>query len=67
MRAAIRSVAIALTIASLPILMAAAPIDAVHAQNAQPEAAQPVKQIALTDKQIDGVLAAKPEIDAIVS
>ena len=28
---------------------------------------QPVKQIALTDKQIDGVLAAKPEIDAIVS
>ena len=68
MRAAIRSVATALTIASLPILMAAAPVGAAYAQNAQPGAAQqPVKQIALTDKQIDGVLAAKPEIDAIVS
>jgi hypothetical protein len=63
MRAVIRSVATALTIASLPILMAAAPLGTAYAQNAQ----QPVKQIALTDKQIDGVLAAKPEIDAIVS
>jgi hypothetical protein len=68
MRAVIRSVAAALTIASLPILMAAAPLGAAYAQNAQPDAAQqPVKQIALTDKQIDGVLAAKPDIDAIVS
>jgi hypothetical protein len=63
MRAVIRSVATALTIASLPILMAAAPLGTAYAQNAQ----QPVKQIALTDKQIDGVLAAKPDIDAIVS
>jgi hypothetical protein len=65
MRVVIRSVAAALTIASLPILMAAAPIGAAYAQN--DAAPQPVKQIALTDKQIDGVLAAKPEIDAIVS
>jgi hypothetical protein len=63
MRAVIRSVATALTIASLPMLMTAAPLGTAYAQNAQ----QPVKQIALTDKQIDGVLAAKPEIDAIVS
>jgi hypothetical protein len=65
MRVAIRCLATVLTIASLPLLSAVAPIGFAYAQN--DAAPQAVKQIALTDKQVDGVLAAKPEIDAIVS
>ncbi|WP_158813118.1 hypothetical protein [Methylocapsa sp. S129] len=68
MRAAIRPFVTAFSIACLPILMAAAPVGAAFAQNAQPDAAQaPVKQIALTEKQIEGALAAKADIDPIVS
>jgi hypothetical protein len=68
MRAAIRSVITALSIAGLPVLMAATPVDCALAQNAQPDSSQPApKQIALTEKQVEAVLAAKPDVDAIVS
>lgn len=35
------------------------------AEQAEPEQAPPIKQIALTDKQLDGVLAAQKELDVI--
>jgi hypothetical protein len=65
MRAIIRPVVIAASIAWLPLLTAAAPIGAAFAQGA--DAQQAPKQMALTDKQIESVLAAKPDIDPIVS
>jgi hypothetical protein len=67
MHAVIRPVIVALSLAGMPVLIAVAPVGAAFAQNAQPDAAQAPKQIALTDKQISDVLAAKPEIDPIVS
>jgi hypothetical protein len=68
MRAVVRSVVTALSIASLSVSMTAAPIAAAFAQNAQPDASQPApKQIALTEKQIEAILATKPDIDPIIS
>jgi hypothetical protein len=67
MHAVIRPVIVALSLAGMPVLIVAAPFSAALAQNAQPDAAQAPKQIALTDKQISDVLAAKPEIDPIVA
>jgi hypothetical protein len=46
-----------------PVLMAAAPLGAALAQQAD----QAPKQMALTEKQIQGALAAKPDIDAILA
>jgi hypothetical protein len=45
----------------------AAPTSLAFAQAQQPGAGEPVKQIALTDKQIDGYLAAKKDVDAILA
>jgi len=45
--------------------IAVAPLPA-FAQAQQPEAGTPIKQIALTQKQIDSYLAAKKEIDAVL-
>ena len=66
MRALIRPVVAALSFAFLPVMIAAAPIGAALAQNAQP-ADQAPKQIALTEKQILSLLTAKPDVDAIIS
>jgi hypothetical protein len=68
MRAVIRPIFIALSFSSMAALTLAAPTGAAFAQNAPagaPEEAQ--KEIALTDKQIDNVLAAKPDIEAILA
>jgi hypothetical protein len=63
-RAILRPVVTALSLAFLPALIVAAPGAAV-AQSAPAQAAP--KQIALTDKQIEAALAAKADIDPIVS
>jgi hypothetical protein len=68
MRAILRPFAAALTLACLPAALALAPVGPAAAQSAQPAAeATPVKQIALTEKQIQGVVAAKPAIDPIIA
>jgi hypothetical protein len=75
MREFVRSTAAALGIAGLAVLIAIASAGGALAQakqappaQAAPPPAQPpaVKQMALTDKQIDGVLAAQKEMDAII-
>ena len=66
MRAFLRPVLTALSIVCLPMAMAAAPIGAALAQQADAPGQAP-KQMALADKQIDNVLAAKKEMDAILS
>ena len=70
MREFVRPAASALSIACLAALMAIASTDGALAQAKpapQAEAPQPpgLKQIALTDKQIEGVLAAQKDMDAI--
>jgi hypothetical protein len=68
MRTFIRPVVTALSLACLPVLMAAAPVGFAFAQGAPADSGQSApKQLALTEKQIEGVLAAKPDIDPIVS
>jgi hypothetical protein len=73
MRAFVRPVAAALGIACLAASMAAIATDSALAQvkqqmapaQAEPPVEAPVKQMALTDKQIQGVLAASKDLDAI--
>jgi hypothetical protein len=80
MRETFRPTAIALSVASLVLVVSAAssgdalaqaqqtaPKQSAPAQAAPPPAAEipPVKQIALTEKQIEGVLAAQKDVDAI--
>jgi hypothetical protein len=73
MREFIRPAAAALGIACLAGSLAAISIDSAMAQanqqmapaQAAPAAEAPVKQMALTDKQIQGVLAASKDMDAI--
>ena len=74
MREFVRPVIAALSIACLAAAMAAMSADSALAQ-AKPapsgqmapaqDAPAPLKQVALTDKQIEGVLAAQPEMDKI--
>jgi len=76
MREIFRAAAFALTTACLALAMSAASSGEVLAQAkqappkqaapAQAEEAPAIKQIALTEKQIEGVLAAQKEVDAIV-
>jgi hypothetical protein len=76
MRELVHPVAVALTVACLAGAIASASTGGAWAQTKQqtppaqtaPPAGQPpaLKQIALTDKQIEGVLAAQKEMDAIV-
>jgi hypothetical protein len=73
MREFVRPPAAALGIAGLAVLIAIASAGGALAQAkqappAQAAPAQPpaVKQVALTDKQIDGVLAAQKDMDAII-
>lgn len=81
MRDFVRPLAVALGIAGLSVAMSAASTGAAMAQGKQQQMAPPakqqaapppqadqqpaIKQIALTDKQIEGVLAAQKEMDAI--
>jgi hypothetical protein len=73
MRPIIRPVAIALSIGCLALSFAAVSDTAALAQakqaapagQATPPAAPTLKQIALTDKQIEGLLASQKELDAI--
>jgi hypothetical protein len=73
MREFVRSVIAALSIACLGTAMAAIPSDSALAQArsapsgkmAPAEEDAPTKQIALTEKQIQGVIAAQPEMDKI--
>src|SRR5258707_10056639 len=81
MREFVRPVTVALSVAGLAALMAIASTGGALAQakqappkqmapaQAAPPPAQPpaVKQMALTDKQIDGVLAAQKDMDAITA
>jgi hypothetical protein len=75
MREIIRPVALALSIACLAASMAILPGNSALAQAKQQMAPAPggqmqpppVKQIPLTDKQVDGVLAASKDMDAITS
>jgi hypothetical protein len=64
--------------ATIPTLVAAglalaaptavlAPISLAFAQAQQPAGGEAIKQIALTDKQIDGYLAAKKDVDAVLA
>jgi hypothetical protein len=66
MRPAVRHIVAAFGLACLPIL-ASASIGAVWAQQQPADDQQAAKQIALTDKQIENFLAAKPDIDAIMA
>jgi hypothetical protein len=66
MRAHFRPIVAALSLACLPLLMAAALVGGALAQKAEP-AEPPAKQIALSEKQIQGVIAAKAEIDAMLA
>jgi hypothetical protein len=76
MREFVRPTAAALGIAGLAVLIAIASAGGALAQakqqtapaQAAPPPAQPpaVKQVALTDKQVDGVLAAQKDMDAII-
>jgi hypothetical protein len=74
MRPTIRPIVAALNIGSLAVLLAFASATGAFAQakqaapaaQAAPPAAEPaLKQIALTEKQIEGVLASQKELDAI--
>ena len=81
MREFVRPVTVALSVAGLAVVMAIASTGGALAQakqappkqmapaQAAPPPAQPpaVKQMALTDKQIDGVLAAQKDMDAITA
>jgi hypothetical protein len=68
MRVTIRPIAAALSIACISLLTVPVVTGAALAQNNQAEPAeQAPKQMALTDAQIANVLAAKSDIDAIVS
>jgi uncharacterized protein (DUF849 family) len=74
MREFVRPVASALSIACLAVAMAVVSTGGAWAQAKQaPQAAPPpaqepaVKQMALTEKQIEGVLAAQKEMDAITA
>jgi len=80
MREFVRSIAAALGVACLTAAMATAPAGEAlaQAQQAPPQQTAPapqaapaqlpaVKQIALTDKQIEGVLAAQKDMDAITA
>jgi hypothetical protein len=68
MRAVIRPLAAALSVACAIAFFAALPIGAAFAKDAPPpELPQAPKQIQLTDKQIEGVIAAKPDIDAVIA
>jgi hypothetical protein len=83
MRDIVRPVAAALSVACLAVLIAIASSSAAFAQGKQapkqapapaakqqaapPPAPAPMKQIALTEKQIEGVLAAAKDIDAITA
>lgn len=76
MRPILRPVVVALSAGCLSVLLALVSPAGVFAQDKPPAAAaQPVpsgeapalKQIALTDKQIDGVLASQKELDAVTA
>ncbi|MGO8833069.1 MAG: hypothetical protein ACLQE9_09680 [Roseiarcus sp.] len=68
MRFTIRPIAAALGISCMSLLTIPVATSGAFAQANQAEPSQQgPKQMALTDKQIDDVLAAKPDVDAIVS
>jgi hypothetical protein len=82
MREIVRPIAAALSVACLAVLMAVAssdafaqakqapkqaPAPAAKQQAAPPPEPAPMKQIALTEKQIEGVLAAAKDVDAITA
>jgi hypothetical protein len=64
MRFLLRPVFAALSLACMPVLMSAAP-GAVYAQSTPAE--QAPKQVALSDQQVQNLLAAKPDIDALLA
>ena len=63
----VRSLAAAASLAVLSPTAALAPAPALAQSQPAAEANQQVKQIALTDAQIEGYLAAQPEIEAILA
>jgi len=63
----VRSLAAAASLAVLSPTAALAPAPALAQSQPAAEANQQVKQIALTDAQIEGYLAAEPEIEAIIA
>jgi hypothetical protein len=72
MREFVRPVATALSIACLAVSMASLSTGSALAQakmapapQAAPQQPQPVKQVALTEKQVEGVIAAAKDMDAI--
>jgi hypothetical protein len=71
MREFIRPVAVALSVACLAAAMAVVPTGGALAQAkpapAQQAAPQALKQIPLTDKQVEGVIAAAKDMDAITA
>jgi len=69
MRASLRPVLTALSIACIAVSVAAVVAAPAFAQSKMDQAAPPaaMKQVALTDKQIEGVIAAQKDMDAITS
>ena len=61
------SIAFALTLGLAAPLAAFAPSPLAFAQAQQPGGEEPIKQVALTDKQLDSYLGAKKEVDAILA
>jgi hypothetical protein len=66
MRFTLRHAVAALSLASLPIVLPAS-IGVAVAQQQPPAGEEAPKQMALTDKQIDNMLAARPDVDAIMA
>jgi hypothetical protein len=64
MRVLLRPAFAALSLACMPVLMSAAPGAAYAQSNA---AEQAPKQVALSDQQVQNLLAAKPDLDAILA
>jgi hypothetical protein len=63
MREFVRPITVALSVAGLAVVMAIASTGAALAQAKQ----APPKQMALTDKQVEGMLAAQKDMDAITA
>ena len=67
MRAVIRPIVTVLSFSCLAALTLAAPTGAAFAQSAPGAAEEAPKEMALTDKQVESVLSAKPDIEAILA
>jgi hypothetical protein len=67
MRATLSTLAAALSLAFVTPIAIVTPTEVAFAQGQPPAGGDAIKQIALTDKQLDAYLAAKKDMDAIIN